>query len=76
MDLQTFISVPERKRHLAAKLGRSEGYLWQVATGWRGKRASAELAQQIESATKEIGPASVSKASLRPDLWCETGEAA
>lgn len=69
MDLQTFIADPERKRLLADRTKSSEGYLWQVATGWRQKRASAELAMAIERHSAEIGPEPVSKASLRPDLW-------
>lgn len=69
MDLLTFISDRDRKSALAAALGASEGYLWQIATGWRGKRASWELAQRIEAATAEIGPAFVPKSSLRPDIW-------
>lgn len=69
MDLLTFIADPERKRLLAARTKSSEGYLWQVATGWRQKRASAELALAIERHSLEIGPEAVSKTSLRPDLW-------
>ena len=69
MDLTTFIADKTRKTELAAKLGASEGYLWQIATGWRGKRASWELAQRIEQATEEIGPEAVPKSSLRPDIW-------
>ena len=69
MDLLTFISDRDRKTALAAALEASEGYLWQIATGWRGKRASWELAQRIEAATSEIGPEAVPKHSLRPDIW-------
>jgi DNA-binding transcriptional regulator YdaS (Cro superfamily) len=69
MDLLSFIADPERKRLLAEKTGKSEGYLWQVASGWRGKRASPELAISIEAATASIGPEEVPRSSLRPDLW-------
>lgn len=69
MDLATFISDPDRKAALAANTESSEGYLWQIATGWRGKRASPELAIAIERESGRIGPESVSKESLRPDLW-------
>lgn len=69
MDLLTFISDRDRKAALATSLGASEGYLWQIATGWRGKRASWELAQRIESMTAGIGPEAVPKSSLRPDIW-------
>ena len=76
MDLITFISDKDRKAALAAKLGASEGYLWQVATGWRNKRASWELAQRIEQATGEIGPECVPKSTLRPDIWPDSAETA
>lgn len=69
MDLATFISDPARKAQLALATGRSAGYLWQVATGWRGKRASVELAQSIERESSDIGPEPVPKSSLRPDVW-------
>jgi DNA-binding transcriptional regulator YdaS (Cro superfamily) len=69
MDLLTFISDAARKTVLADKLGASPGYLWQIATGWRGKRASPELARRIAEATAEIGPEAVPLESLRPDIW-------
>ncbi len=79
MDLLTFISDPERKRRLAVLTGASEGYLWQCATGWRGKRTSPELAQNIERASvtigSEMGVEGVSRSVLRPDIW-SPGEAA
>lgn len=69
MDLQTYIDDGERRKKLARKLKKNPIYLWQIATGWRGKRASPELAMAIEKATRKLGPETVSKASLRPDLW-------
>jgi len=79
MDLLTFISDPERKRRLAALTGASEGYLWQCATGWRGKRPSPALAQSIERESTKIAMDSdidgVSRRDLRPDIW-PPGEAA
>lgn len=76
MDLLTFISDPERKRRLAELTGFSGGYLWQVATGWRGKKASPELAKLIARATLEIGPEQVPLELVRPDLWGDGVEAA
>jgi hypothetical protein len=76
MDLQTFISDAERKARLAEATKASPGYLWQIATGWRGKRASPELAQAIERESAAIGPEPVSKSSLRPDLWPVEGDPA
>lgn len=74
MDLLTFIANGDRKAKLAAATGRSEGYLWQIATGWRGKRPSPELAMEIERVSRELADqeedvAPVAKESLRPDLW-------
>lgn len=71
MDLLTFIADGERKARLAALTGSSEGYLWQIATKWRGKRPSPELAQAIERESGAIGPEAVPKGSLRPDLWTD-----
>jgi len=76
MNLLTFISDPERKRRLAVLTGSSEGYLWQVATGWRGKKASPELAKLIARTTLEIGPEQVPLELIRPDLWGADVEAA
>lgn len=64
-----FVSDMARRQLLAARTKTNPSYLWQVATGRR--RASPELARQIESATTEIGPFQVPKASVRPDLWNE-----
>ena len=69
MDILTFISDPARKQRLAAATAKSEGYLWQIATNWRGKRASPELALAIERESGLIGPEAVFKGTLRPDLW-------
>lgn len=65
MDLQTYIETPARLSQLAADVGTSPGWIWQIATGWRGKRASAEMAVKIETATA----GEVSRAELRPDLF-------
>jgi hypothetical protein len=69
MDLATFISEPGRKAKLATATKSSPSYLWQLATGWRGKRASSQLALAIERESALIGPEAVSKESLRPDIW-------
>jgi DNA-binding transcriptional regulator YdaS (Cro superfamily) len=71
MDLKTYIDQPNRRRDIATKLGCSPGYLWQLATGWRGRRPSAEFALKIEQATD----GEVSRGSLRPDLWPEPARA-
>lgn len=69
MDLLTYISDIPRREQLARTLGKNPLYLYQIASGWRGKRSSPELAIAIESATHELGPEVVPKESLRPDLW-------
>jgi len=69
MDLLTYISDIPRRETLARELGKNPLYLYQVASGWRGKRASPELAIAIEAATQKLGPETVTKQSLRPDLW-------
>ena len=65
MDLKSFIADPDQRDALATALDSSSGYLWQLATGWRGRRPSAEFAIRIEAATG----GRVSRAELRPDLW-------
>ena len=54
-----------RRRQLAQRLGTSADYLWQLATGWNGRKASPELARRIETATD----GRVSCSDLRPDIW-------
>lgn len=75
MDLLTYIASPERKQALANALQTSPGYLWQLATGWRGRKPSADFAKAIERETGRLGPEAVPKEALRPDLW-DDGEAA
>lgn len=64
MDLLTYIADIPRRQSLAASLNTSPDYLWQMATGWRGKRPSPELAIQIEQVTGGL----VSLAELRSDI--------
>jgi DNA-binding transcriptional regulator YdaS (Cro superfamily) len=65
--LLKFISETERRRELAERVDSDPQYLWQIATGRR--RASPGFAREIEDATADIGPFTVSKEHLRPDLW-------
>lgn len=65
MDLQTYIADPARKAALALACGTTPQYLWQIATGWRGKRAGHELAKRIEQATN----GEVTRHDLRPDIF-------
>ncbi len=61
MDLLTYISDMSRRAALAEACGTSPEYLWQIATGWRGKRPSPKLAFAIERESKRLGPATVLK---------------
>lgn len=71
MLLSEYIADANRRASLAEEVGASASYLWQVATGWRGKRASPELAKKIEIATG----GAVTRVSLRPDIWGESDNA-
>lgn len=69
MNLSDFIADPARREALALACETSPDYLWQIAKGWRGRKAGPQLAQRIEVESTRIGPEGVSKESLRPDLW-------
>jgi hypothetical protein len=53
-----------RRRALAEACETSPDYLWQVATAWKGRRASPKLAEKIEAETARIGPETVTKESV------------
>lgn len=76
MDLNIYISDTDRRAALAKAVGTSTRYLWQVATGWNGRRASTDLAKAIERETERLGPEKVPKESIRPDVWGELDEVA
>lgn len=65
MTLADYIQDANRRDALIVALGTSKIALWQIATGWRGKRPSPERAIAIEQATNGIVPRWVT----RPDLW-------
>lgn len=65
MDLKTYIDDPKRKAALARATGADPQWLWQIATGWRNKRASPALALRIDTATN----GEISKQELRPDIF-------
>lgn len=67
MDLQSFIADTDRRASLAAACGTSVDYLWQVATGWKGRKPSPRLAKLINEKTHGL----ISLESLRPDVWGE-----
>lgn len=65
MELSDYIANAERRAELARALDTDPVYLWQLATRWRNKRPSPEMARRIETATGSA----VTKESLRPDIW-------
>jgi DNA-binding transcriptional regulator YdaS (Cro superfamily) len=69
MNLTEYISDEPRKQALALAVGTSPAYLYQIATGWKGKRPSPDLAKRIESAS------GIRCETLRPDLqWMRDKE--
>jgi DNA-binding transcriptional regulator YdaS (Cro superfamily) len=65
MDLFTYVSDMAARKQLAEACGTSPAYLWQIATRWRGRRASIELAKTIETSTQGV----VTCRELRPDVF-------
>ena len=54
MTLREYIAVTDRRKALVDRLETSDGYLWQLATRWRGKRPSVAFAKRIEKATDGV----------------------
>jgi hypothetical protein len=75
MNLTDFIADPERRAALAAACETSGDWLYQIATGWNGRRASTDLAKLIERESERIGPERVPKELIRPDVWGDEPEA-
>lgn len=44
----------QQRRTLASRAAVDEGYLWQIATGWRGKRPSIALIQRLAAADRRL----------------------
>lgn len=66
MTLIEFISDQGRRRALAEALDTSPDYLWQMASGWRGRRVPLGRCPAIEAAT---GGAVLCE-EMRPDvIW-------
>lgn len=75
MTLDEYIADPGRKKALAEACKTSPAYLWQLAVAWGGRRPSPEMAKAIARESARLGPAPVTKESLRPDLWGEEAAA-
>lgn len=52
-DLYPTLSTDEREA-LAKKAKLSNGYLWQLATGWRGKKPSIDKIIKLAAAEKRL----------------------
>lgn len=52
-ELHPTLSTPDREA-LAKTAGVDPGYLWQLATRWRGKRASLDLIQRLAKADERL----------------------
>lgn len=52
-ELHPTLSTPDREA-LAKEAGIEPGYLWQIATRWRGKRASLDLIQRLAKADSRL----------------------
>ena len=65
MDLSSYIATPGHREALAEAIPVNAQYLWQIATGWRGKKPSRLMALAIEQATGGM----VTRQDLRPDLF-------
>ena len=65
MKLIEYIADPVKRRELAAKLGTSPGYLWQMAATWKGRRVPAERVFEVCRHTGDV----VTPHGVRPDLY-------
>lgn len=72
MELSDYISDMGQRRLLADEVGTVPDYLWQIASGWRGKRPSRVMALAIERATN----GAVTRYDLRPDIFGEAPDGA
>lgn len=52
-ELHPTLTTPEREA-LAKAAEIEPGYLWQIATRWRGKRASLDLIQRLAKADTRL----------------------
>jgi len=52
-DLYPTLSAQERQV-LAKKANTDPGYLWQLATGWRGKKPSLAMIERLASADRRL----------------------
>jgi hypothetical protein len=72
LSLREYLFDRQRRDELVEALGTSYDYLWQIATGWRGRRASPDMALRIERHTNGVVPRWIT----RPDLWDAPAKAA
>lgn len=64
-DLYPTLSTVERQQ-LAEKAGTDAGYLWQLSTQWRGKKASLVLITRLVEADSRLGLADLVDEFTKP----------
>lgn len=52
-DLYPTLSTQEREA-LAQSVNTAEGYLWQLATRWRGRKPSLDMLKRLADADKRL----------------------
>ncbi len=65
MNITDYIQDQQRRAALAVALGTSEQYLWQMATGWRGRRFSAQHVLKVCHFSGGL----ITPHALRPDIY-------
>lgn len=56
----------EERAALAKKVGTDPGYIWQLATRWRGKRASIGFMSKLVAAEPRLSIADMSEEFAEP----------
>lgn len=64
-DLYPTLSTDEREL-LAQKAGTQAGYIWQLATQWRGKRPSIDLIGKLAAADDRLSLAELVEEFMTP----------
>lgn len=73
-ELHHLMTTLER-RELAKKVGVDPGYLWQLATGWRGKAPSLRLIAKLARADGRLTTTELVE-EFAPDTAAESQEQA
>lgn len=73
-DLYPKLGARERK-NLASRAGIAPGYLWQLATGWRGRKPSLALMTRLAKADKRLKVAHLAEEFSEPRHPAEASHA-